>query len=311
MPIAVYADWCGPCKAIAPIYEQLSVQLSRPDKITFTKVNTDKLRDVARAYNVTAMPTFIIFKKQQIVESIKGANPPKLQEAVKKLAAEADPDSAGGFEAAGENGSWVAAGLPKGYHDVTNQVDARGLDLLNSSSECGTARTLFDSSKPSSLASGKAKGKSEADGDGGCDWVESDTDEQLMLFMPFQSTLKVHTLQITSLPPNSSEDNDDVPMRPRTIQLYTNRPNVLGFDEAEGLQATQTITLNPRDWDEKTGTAKVELRFVKFQNVHSLVLFVVDGEGEGEKVRLDRIRIVGETGEKIDQGKLEKVGEHE
>ena len=266
------------------------------------------------------MPTFIIFKDQRIVESIRGANPPKLREAVKKLAAEADSDSAGGFGGVvggggGGSESWAALDLPKGYHDVTDQVDVRGLDLLNSSSECGTARTLFDSSKPSALDSGKGKGKKdEAKGDGGCDWVESDTDEQLMLFIPFQSTLKVHTLQITSLPPpNSSEEeeDDETPMRPKTIQLYSNRANVLGFDEAEGQQATQSITLHPRDWDEETGTVKVELRFVKFQNVHSLVLFVVDGEGEGEKVRIDRIRIVGESGEKRDQGKLEKVGEHE
>jgi hypothetical protein len=143
--------------------------------------------------------------------------------------------------------------------------------------------------------------------------VESDTDEQLMLFMPFQSTLKIHTLQITSCCPPSSSDGDDseVPMRPRTLQLYSNRAHVLGFDEAESISATQEIVLRPEDWDAETQTAKVELRFVKFQNVTSLVLFVVDGEGDGEKVRIDRIRVVGESGEKRDMGKLEKIGEGE
>ncbi|KAL9099712.1 MAG: hypothetical protein Q9163_004834 [Psora crenata] len=258
------------------------------------------------------MPTFIIFKNQEIVESIRGANPPKLQEAVKKLAAEAGSDGAGGFEGAEGNVSWAAADPAKGYEDVTDQVDTIGLDLLNSSSEYGGAKTLFDSSRPSSLGAGKGKGKSEGNDDAGqiCDWVESDTDEQLMLFIPFKSKLKVHTLQITSLLPQSSGQGDEVLMRPKTLKLYTNRANVLGFDEAESLQTTQTITLSPGDWDEKTGTAIVELRFVKFQNVHSLVLFVVDGEGEGEKVRIDRIRIVGETGEKRDQGKLQKISMH-
>lgn len=189
---------------------------------------------------------------------------------------------------------------------MTDQVDVRGLDLLNSASECGTARTLFDNSKPSSLSSGKGKEKSGKED--GKDWVESDTDEQLMLYVPFMSTLKAHTLHITSLPP---KDDDEPPMRPKTIQLYSNRAHVLGFDEAEDLPATQAITLNPRDWDEETGTAKIELRFVKFQNITSLVVFIVDGEGSGEKVRIDRIKIVGETGEKRDQGKLEKVGGHD
>jgi len=41
------------------------------------------------------------------------------------------------------------------------------------------------------------------------------------------------------------------------------------------------------------------------------VVFVVDGEGEGEKTRIDRVRIVGETGEKREMGKLEKIGEHD
>ncbi|KAK5156431.1 Thioredoxin-like protein 1, partial [Cryomyces antarcticus] len=72
-----------------------------------------------------------------------------------------------------------------------------------------------------------------------------------------------------------------------------------------------TITLSPQDWDAKTATAKVELRFVKFQNVTSLIVFVVDGEGSGEKTRIDRLRIVGETGEKRSMGKLEKIGDEQ
>lgn len=257
------------------------------------------------------LPTFIIFKNAAIVESIKGADPRKLQAVVKKLSAEADSDGANGFgeTSSSSSASWTAASLPKGYSDVTDQVDVRGLDLLNSASECGTGRTLFDNSRPSSLDNGKGKGRSPSNGEeDNKDWVESDTDEQLMLYIPFMSTLKVHTLHITSLPP---KDDDEPPMRPKTIQIYSNRAHVLGFDEAEDLPATQAITLNPRDWDEKTGTAKVELRFVKFQNITSLVVFIVDGEGDGEKVRVDRIRIVGETGEKRDPGKLEKVGDHE
>ena len=51
---SVFADWCGPCKQIAPIYESLSAQLSRPNKITFAKVNTEQQREVAQQYGVTA-----------------------------------------------------------------------------------------------------------------------------------------------------------------------------------------------------------------------------------------------------------------
>jgi hypothetical protein len=113
-------------------------------------------------------------------------------------------------------------------------------------------------------------------------------------------------MQITSLPP--AAEDDEVPMRPKTIQIYTNRAHILGFEEADDIPATQSINLSESDWD-STGTATLSLRFVKFQNVTSLVLFIVDGDGEGDRVRVDRIRIIGETGEKRELGKLEKIGD--
>ncbi|KAJ8069656.1 hypothetical protein OCU04_000089 [Sclerotinia nivalis] len=247
------------------------------------------------------MPTFIIFKEGKQVEKVQGANPNKLQDIVKKLAAEADDsgDSSSGFSSG--SGDWRTGALPKGYGDVTDQVDIKGLELLNADSEFGGVRTLVGANKPSALSKGKGADLKAKD------WVVSDTDEQLMLFVPFQSTLKVHTVQITSLPSaTDDEDDEEVPMRPKTIQIYTNRAHIVGFDEAEDLPSTQTITLEAKDWD-STGTATLSLRFVKFQNVTSLVFFVVDGDGDGEKVRIDRIRIIGETGEKRDPGKLEKI----
>jgi len=252
----------------------------------------------------------MIFKQGQAVEKVQGADVRKLQDVVRKLAAEAEGGASGSSAGFGASGSgsgsgWRKSNLPKGYSNITDQLEIKGLDLLNSDSAFGGARVLFDDSKPSALDNkGKAEeGKSK-------DWVESDTDEQLMLFMPFMATLKVHTLQITSLPPTPSEDDDEIPMRPKTINIYSNRSHVLGFEEADDIPATQTVTLSADDWD-STGTANISLRFVKFQNVTSLVVFVVDGDGEGERVRVDRLRIIGESGEKRELGKLEKIGDEQ
>ncbi len=273
-----------------------------------------------------SMPTFMVFKNGNVVTKILGADPKQLSKAVEKLAAEAGAeggDASGGFgSSSGSSGAelWLGASLPKGYYNVTDEVDIKGLDLLNADSSFGSARVLFEPSRPSGLdkrvgtASGKGKEKasSSSTAEAAADWVESDTDEQLMLYMPFNASLRIHSLHITSLPPppSSSSDADaDAPLRPKSIKLYTNTTHVLGFEEADDIPPTQEIELAPTDWDEKTGTAKVELRFVKFQNVSSLVLFVVSAEGEGEKVRIDRIRIVGEAGKKREMGKLEKVGE--
>jgi hypothetical protein len=259
---------------------------------------------------VSALPTFVLFENGKEASRVVGANAAQLKKMAEKV-----KDIAEGKAASGESSSngprWIGASLPRGYTDVTDQIDTRGLDLLNADSEFGGVRTLFEGSQPSQLSAGKGKGKAgEEEGNSTKDWVESDTDPQLMLFMPFQSTLKVHTLHLTSvLPSEGSSPDDEVPMRPRTIHLYTNRAHNLGFEEADDIQPTQTFEIKSSDWDAETATAKLELRFVKFQNVTSLVLFVVDGDGDGERTRIDRVRLVGESGEKREMGKLEKVGE--
>lgn len=136
------------------------------------------------------MPTFMVFKNGQEVEKVVGANVKQLRDVVSKLAAEADGSSS--FSSgSGSTSTWLKTELPRGYSDVTDQVEIRGLDLLNSDTSKGAVRSLFDASKPSGL---DAKGKTEA---GKSDWVESDTDEQLMLFIPFQSSLKIHTLLVS------------------------------------------------------------------------------------------------------------------
>lgn len=82
--VAVYADWCGPCKMIAPTFESLATKFSKPGKITFCKINTDSQQAVAQAHGVRAMPTFLIFKSGSVIETIQGANPPALTAAVDK-----------------------------------------------------------------------------------------------------------------------------------------------------------------------------------------------------------------------------------
>ena len=114
----------------------------------------------------------MVFKNKQAVTTIQGANPQKLQQAINKIAQEADSD--GGSSTSGFG--WTGLSLPKGYGDVTDQVDVLGLDLLNSDSDYGNARTFFDGSSPSTLQVGKGKGKEETKKD----WVQSDTDEQLV-----------------------------------------------------------------------------------------------------------------------------------
>ena len=76
------ASWCGPCKMIAPLYEQLSEQV---DNVIFVKVDVDENPETAMKYSVSAMPTFVFIKKGDVVEKLMGANFPKLESIVREL----------------------------------------------------------------------------------------------------------------------------------------------------------------------------------------------------------------------------------
>lgn len=85
-----YADWCGPCKQIAPMYEQFAKASSVPGYLAFAKVNVDNNREVAAQYGVSAMPTFMFFKNGKQVgvngqPMIRGADVGSLKKAVEKL----------------------------------------------------------------------------------------------------------------------------------------------------------------------------------------------------------------------------------
>ena len=66
-----WAEWCGPCKAIAPILSELSSELS--DRITIAKVNVDDNPDLAMRYNVMSIPTILVFNGGEPQKRLVGA----------------------------------------------------------------------------------------------------------------------------------------------------------------------------------------------------------------------------------------------
>lgn len=76
-----WAPWCGPCRMIGPILEQLSAENGAAVKIV--KVNVDESPGVATNFGISAIPTLMLFKDGQVVERFVGVQPKhKLQEAI-------------------------------------------------------------------------------------------------------------------------------------------------------------------------------------------------------------------------------------
>lgn len=68
-----WAEWCGPCKMMAPVLDDLSTEMT--GKLKVTKINVDDHSDIAAQYGVMSIPTFIVFKNGEPVERLVGAMP--------------------------------------------------------------------------------------------------------------------------------------------------------------------------------------------------------------------------------------------
>lgn len=72
-----WAPWCGPCKAVAPILEEIAA--ANADKIDVVKLNTDENPKIAAKYGITGIPTLNVYINGEVVKSLVGALPkPKL-----------------------------------------------------------------------------------------------------------------------------------------------------------------------------------------------------------------------------------------
>ncbi len=78
-----WAPWCGPCRMVAPVLEEIAQE--KGDALKIVKLNTDENQQTAIAYEVLSIPTLILFKNGQIAKKVVGAYPKR------KLEAELEP----------------------------------------------------------------------------------------------------------------------------------------------------------------------------------------------------------------------------
>ena len=73
-----WAPWCGPCRLVSPIIEELARDYA--GKILFGKLNVDENQTVATQYRIMSIPTLLVFKNSKLVDQIVGAMPKKMLE---------------------------------------------------------------------------------------------------------------------------------------------------------------------------------------------------------------------------------------
>ncbi len=80
-----WAPWCGPCKMIAPVLEELDAEIG--DKVQIVKLNVDENQETTSQFGVMSIPTLILFKDGEVVDQVVGFQPKEaLEELINKHA---------------------------------------------------------------------------------------------------------------------------------------------------------------------------------------------------------------------------------
>ncbi|ORY24880.1 PITH domain-domain-containing protein [Naematelia encephala] len=278
--IDFHATWCGPCHAIAPVYDELATRFTH---VKFVKIDVDGQRELAQRFGIRAMPTFKFIKAGREIAEIKGANPPQLKSLVSQHAGPVPAPSTSSKPAtttATTSSSSTTTTTTPAEGSLLSHITSKGLSCLNESS-----------AHPLSSIIGPSRGSK------GTSYLESDVDPQLLISIPFNEPVKLKSISIFSaIAPEQA---------PKAIKLYINHLS-LDFGDADTQQATQEIALSPED----VKGNKVDLRFVRFQNVRSLHILIEDNQGGEETTRIDSIDLFGTLSEVTDKGPLPKH-EHE
>ena len=105
-----FAEWCGPCKAIAPKLEELS---KKYPNVKFIKVDVEKVEEVAQEKGISAMPTFQFYVKGTQVDEMKGADVVMLESKIQQHQVDVNPfGSSKGFTLGASSGSGGDADAP-------------------------------------------------------------------------------------------------------------------------------------------------------------------------------------------------------
>ncbi|KAK2995963.1 hypothetical protein RJ640_026002 [Escallonia rubra] len=168
--------------------------------------------------------------------------------------------------------------------------------------------------------------------------LESDADEQLLIYIPFTQVIKLHSivvkgpeeegawkiighLLLSSLASFRSSQaeaflcgawetlvrniGEKTPLSPKTVKLYSNKEH-MGFSNVNDFPPSDTAVLS----EDNIKGKPVVLKYVKFQNVRSLTIFIEDNQSGSDITKVQKIGLYGSTVETTDMKGLKKVEDH-
>ncbi|KAL3843967.1 hypothetical protein ACJIZ3_001370 [Penstemon smallii] len=171
-----------------------------------------------------------------------------------------------------------ASAIPRNQVDLLDYVDWSGVECLNQSS-----------SHP--LPNALKQGYREDEGLS----LESDADEQLLMYLPFTQVIKLHSIVIIG----PEEEG------PKTVKLYANKEHI-GFSDVNDFTPSDIATLSE---DNLKGKPFI-LKYVKFQNVRSLTIFIEENQSGSDITKVQKIVLYGTTVETTDMKGLKKIESH-
>lgn len=295
------AVWCGPCQAIAPIVEKLYTSFTNIDVF---KVDLDSNKALASQQSISAVPTFILFHKGKEISRIQGANIQALNEGFKKLSdlapnAKRQAVSSTNESSSSSGGSnidaTIAKYVPKGFQILNDSIFFGDFESLNTVAYDHSNKDLknFIRSNPDTESSNS---------------IISDADEQLLLHIPLTNLAKIYSILIKfKSPTKKGEVEIDEVQKPKNIKVWNNRTSIISFEDVDSFISQHEEELLDNGWD-SNGWYEIKLKYVRFQKVSSIDLFI-DGDDDELHTLIDKIVIIGVDGESKNQGKIEKLGD--
>uniref|UniRef100_A0A0K0G2X2 Thioredoxin-like protein 1 (inferred by orthology to a human protein) n=1 Tax=Strongyloides venezuelensis TaxID=75913 RepID=A0A0K0G2X2_STRVS len=223
--------------------------------VKFVKVDVDICKGSAIAHGVQAMPTFIMFLNGTKQEVLSGANAGALEQLIAKFS----------------NAIPSEESLVPGQSDLKQFINKKGLECLNED----------DNHTFSDFIEGKCI-------------LKSDCDEQLIMNIPFNVPIKLHSIFIKGSGPRA----------PKTVKIFSNVPHTLDFDKALASEGVQSFDLDPKKLPEGE---IVNLRYVKFQNVQNIQIFIENNQGDEEVTVIQDLKFFGTPVTAVDMNNFKRV----